>query len=122
MVVVVGEVNFKVEKVQVLHLILVQVLGEVVVLVAAAVELVKLVGPLLLVVLLVVKESNYLGLYQHGDGGKIKMQDYQDKHQLLPTQQDLLVQMDHYLGDMDGSQVVEVVDVRHLVDLHHIGV
>jgi hypothetical protein len=90
--------------------------------VAVAVELVKLVGPLLLVVLLVVKESNYLGLYQHGDGGKIMMQDYQDKHQLLPTQQDLLVQEENYLGDMDGSQVVEVVDVRHLVDLHHIGV
>ena len=37
------------------------------------------------------------------------MQDYQDKHQLLPIPQDLLVQEETYLGDMGGFVVVETV-------------
>ena len=57
----------------------------------------------------VVREYNYLGLYQHGDGGKIMMQDYQEHHQLLPIPQDLLVQEETYLGDMGGFVVVETV-------------
>ena len=104
------------EKEQVVHLILVQVLEDLVVAVVEAVELVQLFH-LVVAVLLVVKESNYLGLYRHGDGDKIMMVDYQDKHQLLPIQQDLLVQEENCLGDMDGLQVVEVVDERHLVHL-----
>ena len=95
---------------QVLHLTLVQVLEEVVVLEVAVVVLVRLGIHLPLLVLLVVQENNYLGLYQHGDGDKIILQEDQDKHQLLLIQQDLLVQEENYLGDMDGSQVVVAVD------------
>ena len=117
MVVVLDNKVHQQEMVQVLHLILVQALGEVVVEAVEAVELVRLGIHLLVAALLVVKESNYLGLYQHGDGEKIMMQDYQDNHQLLPIQQDLLVQEENCLGDMDGLQVVAVVDERHLVHL-----
>tara|TARA_B100000579_G_scaffold355617_1_gene311020 strand:- start:195 stop:593 length:399 start_codon:yes stop_codon:yes gene_type:complete len=105
---------------QVFHLILVQVLGEVVVLEVAAVELVRLVLIQMLVVLLVVQESNYLGLYPHGDGEKIIRQEDQEQHHLPRNRQDLLVQEENYLGDMDGSQVVVAVDEKNLDKLEEL--
>jgi hypothetical protein len=105
---------------QVLHLTLVQVLEEVVVLEVAVVVLVRLGIHLPLLVLLVVQENNYLGLYQHGDGEKIILQEDQDKHQLLPIQQDLLVQEENYLGDMDGSQVAAAVEEINLGKLEEL--
>ena len=66
--------------------------------------------------LVVVQENNYLGLYQHGDGDKVIPQENQEHHQLLPIQQDMLVQQDNYLGIMDGSAAVAVaVAILHQV-------
>ena len=48
------------------------------------------------------------------------MQDYQDKHQLLPLQIYLLVQEDNYLGDMDGSQVAAAVEEMNLGKLEEL--
>tara|TARA_B100001250_G_scaffold390692_1_gene390894 strand:- start:90 stop:617 length:528 start_codon:yes stop_codon:yes gene_type:complete len=93
------------------HLTLVQVVKGLVILVVEVVVLLEMVDlhqqptP----VQMQSKEHNYLGRYLHGDGGNSILQDYQEHHQLLPIQQDLLVQEDNYLGDMDGLLVAVVV-------------
>ena len=66
-------------------------------------------------VALVVKDHNYLGLYQHGDGDKVILRVNQQTHQLqmVVLVLDHKVQQENLLGDMDGLQ--EVVEEEIIV-------
>ena len=66
---------------------------------------------------MVVMEYNYLGHYQRGDGEKVMTQEEQQTHQLqmVILLVDPKVQQDNYLGDLDGSVVVEEVEKVEIV-------